>query len=307
MAGVLVHDAQRTADLSLSRPRDLCRVAHARAERASALCPRRVFMEHIAVSLQVGAASRRVRDHRQVAAGERVNVQPSKLPRTLAVAGVRVQRTAAHLLDRCSDAVPVALEDTHRGSLGLSERLAHHAAREETHIGVFALRERERCTFGSGSEATQPRESARSEAPRHRRESAAHDDIGELRCEGKSPLARDRVETDPPHSARDRTRGAPLGDDLSSALHDPAEGNARWTRGLARAAHEARIEVPRERRGGCHRRRHELSDELDAPAWRVRLLAEDAVGRTIVEAQPARDARGEILGADVRGERSDRP
>jgi hypothetical protein len=62
-----------------------------------------------------------------------------------------------------------------------------------------------------------------------------------------------------------------------------------------------------ERRARRRGRGHELADQLDATARRVRLLAEDAVGGAIVETQPARDARGEILGADVRGERSDRP
>jgi hypothetical protein len=44
---------------------------------------------------------------------------------------------------------------------------------------------------------------------------------------------------------------------------------------------------------------HELADELNAPARRVRLLTENAIGRAIVQAQPARDARGEIVWSDV--------
>src|SRR6185503_3794458 len=112
MAGVLVHDTQRTAELLMARPRDLCCVAQARA------------------------ASGRVHDDGQVAAGERIDVQPSELPRTLAVAGVRVQRATAHLLDRGGDSVPVALEDAHGRSLGVTECLTHHTACEQAYVGV---------------------------------------------------------------------------------------------------------------------------------------------------------------------------
>ena len=68
-----------------------------------------------------------------------------------------------------------------------------------------------------------------------------------------------------------------------------------------------RLEVTDGRFARRRRSRDDGADQLDASARRVRLLAEDAVRRTIVETQPARDARGEILGADMRGERSDRP
>jgi len=52
----------------------------------------------------------------------------------------------------------------------------------------------------------------------------------------------------------------------------------------------------------AHRRvsRHHLADELDAATRRVRLVVEDAIGRTVVQAQAARDARREVVRANVR-------
>src|SRR2546422_992313 len=101
---------------------------------------------------------------------------------------------------------------------------------------------------------------------------------------------------------------------LARSFHDPAERHARGAGSLARAADEACLQMPD---GGRARRsdrllsrvaaHHEVADELDAPAWRVRFLAEDAVRGAVVEAEPARDARSEILGADVTGGDGDVP
>ena len=226
VAGVLVHDAQRTRGPIGPRPRDLRRVAHARAERATALRPRRILLEHVAVGLQVRAAACRVHDDRKVVAREGVDVQPRKLPRVLAVAGMRVQRTAAHLLNGGGDTMPIALEDSHGRSLGLTERLAHHAPSEQAHVSVRAFRQREWHTFGAWSERTEPPKATRTDAPREHGQPAAHDEIAELRHDGEPTRTRDGLEADPPHRALDRARGAALGEHFSSAFHDPAERNA---------------------------------------------------------------------------------
>lgn len=226
VAGVLVHDTQRTRGAVRPRPRDLRHIAHARAEGAAALGPGGILLKYVAVGFQVRAAARRVHDDRKVVTGERVDVQSGELPRVLAVTGVRVQRAAAQLLDRDGDTVTVALEDSHGRSLGITERLTHHAPGEHAHVGVRPFRERERRTFGAWSEGAEPREAARPDAPRQRSQPAAHDEVGEPGHNGQSPWARDGIETDPPHRPFDRTHGVPLGQHLSSAFHDPAERNA---------------------------------------------------------------------------------
>ncbi len=86
---------------------------------------------------------------------------------------------------------------------------------------------------------------------------------------------------------------------LAGALHDPAERYARRARGLARAAHEARLEVAGDRLGGWSVLRDHLADELDPAARRIGLVAEYAIRRAIVEAQTARDAGREVVAAHV--------
>ena len=49
------------------------------------------------------------------------------------------------------------------------------------------------------------------------------------------------------------------------------------------------------------------TDQLDASARRISLVAEHAIGRAIVEAEPARDAGREIVGPDVSGRDCDVP
>ena len=264
-------------------------------------------MEHVAVGLEVRAAPGGVDHDGKIVARERVDVGSSELACLLAVAGMSVQCPAADLPGRRRHPPPVALEDPHRRALRLAEGLPHDAAGEQRHVRVGALRQHERPAFRARRERAQPFDAARADASRQRREPAAHDEVGQPRRDGEPATARDGIEADAPDGARDPALRAALREHLSRALHDPAERNARRARGLARATDEARIEMSAERRGRRGGRRHEIADELDAPARRVRLLTEDAVRRAIVEAQPARDARGEILGADMRGERSDSP
>src|ERR1700716_3262748 len=166
VAGVLVHDAQRTPHTVPPRPRDLGRIAHTRAEGATARRPRRIFLEHVAVGLQVRSAAGRVHDDGQLAARARVDVGSRQLSRLLTVAGVGVKRAATELLDRRGDAMPVALEYAHRRALRVTEGLTHHAAGEYVHVGVSALGELERCALGARRESAEPCEATRTDAPR---------------------------------------------------------------------------------------------------------------------------------------------
>ena len=307
VAGVLIHDAQLPRDPIGPRSHKLGRIAHARREGPTAQRPRGILVEHVAVRFQVRAAARRVHHDGKVTARERIDVETRELACLLAVTGVRVQRAAAELLDRRGHAAPVALEHPHGRALGLAERLAHHASGEESDVGIVVLGERERRALGTRREGTEPRESAWADPARQRGQPGTPSEIRQLRHERQTSTVRDGVEAEPSDRPLDAALGTPLGEHFTRALHDPPERHAGRARGLARAAHQARIEMAGERRARRRGRGHELADELDATARRVRLLAEDAVGGAIVEAQPARDAGGEILGADVRGERIDRP
>src|SRR2546422_731958 len=86
---------------------------------------------------------------------------------------------------------------------------------------------------------------------------------------------RERIEPGATQRPRQRTGRLALAQHLARPFHDPAEGHAGGTRGLARAADEARLEVLDEPRaggtGGSERDgapfdSDEISDELDAAA-----------------------------------------
>jgi hypothetical protein len=166
----------------------------------------------------------------------------------------------------CRDSPAVALEHAHGRAFGLAERLAHDASGEQADVGIVTLGEGERRALASRREGADPRQPAWADAANERRETAANDKVGEPRRKRETPLLRDGVETDAPDRTTDAALGVALGEHLARAFHDPAERNARGARGLARAAHQAGIEVSGQRRARRRGRSDELTDELDAPA-----------------------------------------
>src|SRR5579862_1503364 len=65
--------------------------------------------------------------------------------------------------------------------------------------------------------------------------------------------------------------------------------DSRWTRGLARAAIEATVDVRDE---GIAERKPAFVDQLhlaDSPARRIRFLSPQLVGRAVIQAKPAVD------------------
>src|SRR5262249_8048832 len=71
-------------------------------------------------------------------------------------------------------------------------------------------------------------------------------------------------------------------------------GNAGGTHGLARAAVQAVVEVRHERITRRDAALREPAHQVQAPAWRIRLDLERAVGRTRGETQPAVDTGVEV-------------
>ncbi len=205
-----------------------------------------------------------------------------------------MQRAAAPLLLRHAHPQAVALEQSHGRTLGLAEGFAHDAAGEDARIRLGPLRSPECGALPTRRERRRPAETA-GEARGEPSEAEPPGEPSDPTEERKSSAIRDRIE----HRAHDRAIRFALPQDLARAFHDPAEGDARRARCLARATDQARLEVPDHGRWGLRppRTPHKLADQLNATARRVRLLTENAIGRAIVQAEPARDARGEIVGS----------
>ena len=144
--------------------------------------------------------------------------------------------------------------------------------------------------------AKRPRDEV--EAARERAQADPLIERDEACQEREASGVRDRAEADAEREAALPRHGGPLADDLARAFHETTEGNARGTHRLAGAADEAGVEVLDERWVGHAARRDERAHERDAAARGIRLVADDAKGRTVVEAEAARDARGELVGTD---------
>jgi len=74
-------------------------------------------------------------------------------------------------------------------------------------------------------------------------------------------------------------------------LQERAEADARRARGLARAAGQAKVEMPAHRVGRLQSSLGHRAHEVEPAAGRVHLLAEHTIGRTLRQTDPAVDAR----------------
>jgi glycolate dehydrogenase FAD-linked subunit len=302
VAGVLVDHADRPPGACRDRLHDLAHVADPRGEGFRPIGPKRIVAEDVPVVLQVGAASRGVDDHLPIATGKGVDVEAGELARAFAVAGVGVQGAAARLLLGDAHDMAVSLEETHGRALGVSERLAHDAAGEDAHVRAVTVDAAEGSALRWRGKRCRPPEAAGQ--PRGEpREPETRTDVGKTRRERETPRSRDRVERRP----RERTTVFALPQDLARAFHDPPERHARRTRGLARAADEARLQMPDRRFARRYGTRDDRADQLNAAARRISLVPQHAISRAIVETEPARDAGSEIFRADVGGRGSDVP
>ena len=106
---------------------------------------------------------------------------------------------------------------------------------------------------------------------------------------------------------RDGVATLTLPQHLARAFHDPAERHAGRTRRLACATDQAGLEVLDGRRARRIGAPDDGADQLDPPTRRVGFVFEDAVGGAIVQAEATRDARGQILGTNMRGREGDVP
>ena len=302
MAGVLVDDADRPAGASRNRFRDLADIAHAGRERFGAVRPERIAGEDVSVVLEMSAAAGGIDDNLPLATRKGIDVEARELARALPVARVCVQGAAAGLLLGDADDMSVALEETHGSALGGSEGLAHDASREDADVGAFTVDAAERRALGRRREGRRPTEPP-GQPSRKTREAEPRADVGETCRESETTRARDGFE----RGTRERPAAVPLPQNLARSFHDPTERHTRRARGLTRAAHQTRFEMLD---GGIARRgraRDDHTDQLNASARRVRLVAQHPVRGAIVQAEATRDARREILGADMGGRESDVP
>ena len=302
MASILVHDADRPASADRNRFRDLADVPHASRERSGAVRPERIAGEDVSVVLEMRAAAGGVDDDLPFAPRKGIDVEARELARAFPIAGVRVQGAAAGLLPGDADDMSLALEETYGGALGISEGLAHDASREDADVGAFTVDTAEGRALGRSREGGRPTEPPGQPSCKTR-ETQPRADVGETCRECEAPWARDRLE----RGTRERPAVVPLPEDLARALHDPTERHTRRARGLTRAAHQTRFEMLDGRIARRGRARDDHADQLNASARRVRLVAQHPVRGAIVQAEAARDARREILGADVAGRESDVP
>src|SRR5207237_6632972 len=166
----------------------------------------------------------------------------------------------------------------------------------------FTVDSAERRALGRSRERRRPTEPP-GQASRKTCETQPRADVRKACRESETPRARDRLE----RGTRERPAAVPFPQNLARSLHDPAERNTRRARSLTRAAHQTRFEMLDGGIARHGRARDDRSDQLNASARGVRLVAQPPVRRAIVQAEAARDARREILGADMGGSESDVP
>jgi len=299
---ILVHDADRPPGARLNGLHDLADVADPRRKSLRAIGPKRVAGEDVPVVLQMRAAPGGVDHDRRLAAGKGIDVVAGELARTVPVAGVRVQGAAAGLLLGDAHHMSVPLEETHGGAFGVAEPLAHDAPGEDAHIGTFTLNATERSALRGCREGRCPADPA-GQLGGETSEPEPRAEVSGARREREAARTRHRIE----RRSRESAAVLALAQDLARGFHDPTERDAGWTRGLARAADEARLQVADGRFARRGRARDDRTDQLNASARRISLVTQYAIGGTVVEAEPARDARGEILGADAGRRQSDVP
>src|SRR5436309_7752592 len=216
---------------------------------------------------------------------------------------MRVQGAATGLLLRDAHNMPVPFEKAHRRALGIAESLTHDAAGEEAHVGAFTIDATEGSSFGRRRQRGGPAETTRQCPCGKARETGTGTEVGEARHEREAPRTGDCVE----RRAGERAAVFALPQHLARAFHDPTERHTGGACCLARTAHQARLEVTDSRLARRRRGRDDRADQLNASARRIGLVPEHAIGRAIVEAEAARDARREVLGVDRGGRESDVP
>src|SRR5207249_2544235 len=159
-----------------------------------------------------------------------------------ALTGVGVKSAAAGLLDRHRDRTPLAFEQPHGRPVGLAEHRLHHAAGEHGRVGSGPIDEPERGALHPRRERGKPADPA-GDLRREPHEPQATREVRQAREPGEAAGPRERIEPGATQRPRQRTGRLALAEHLARPFHDPAEGHAGRTRGLARAAVEARLDV----------------------------------------------------------------
>ena len=313
VAGVVVgyplgHRTQRSAQRLLGEA--FGDVLHALAEAMGALGEAGVVGQQFAVALELGAAAGCVVDDGiDLQPLEHGDVAPRQRLGLLAVAGVHVQRAAAHLATWHAHPAAVGLQNPCGGVVHVDEQPVHDAAGEEAHgscrrflagqVFRHAAAERPRRHFRQhGLHVLE----ARRQQVEHARgvqqslQAAALVEAHQAEQPAQPTGMREQPAKHQP-AKQASGQGAPCAplDLAARAFHQVAKLHVRRAGRLAGAAVEAQVHVLDEI--GRHAQAplvHRL-DEVHAPARRVHFRAQRAVGGALVQAQPAMDARADLL------------
>ena len=313
VAGVVVghalgHRTQRPAQRFLGET--FRNVLHALAEATGALGKSRVVSQQLAVALELcAAAGRVVDDDVNVLPLEHRDVAPRQRLGRLAVAGVHVQRPAAHLVARRAEPTAVGSQNPRGGVVHLDEQPVHDATGEEPHGARdrFPAGQVFRHAAGEGPrrQFRQHRlhilEARRQQAEHARRvqqplHAAALVEAQQAEQPAQPAGVREQTAKHQP-AQQSPTPGARRAafDLAAGALHQVAELHVRRAGRLTGAAVEAQVHVLDEIRRHAQTPLVHRLDEIHAPARRVHFRAQRAIGGAFVQTEAAMNARADLL------------
>jgi hypothetical protein len=253
-------------------------VANLRGERADL-----VGRDEVAELLEVGATSGRVR-HDDVRVGERAKVSFGERSRGVETPVVRREGSAADLCAGDDHTPAVASQHADRRAVHSSEPPILDAPAQQRD-GPAHLARRLR----------HARQAAEHLRGRRQRSDASGGKTREWPQGGRERNLLPRQRDIEPSIAKPRPARS-QGFDLSArSLDHPAERHVRRAHVLARAAREAEVHEARERLVGVGQPLGDRTHRRDPAPGGRRLFAGDPVGGAVGQAQPARDAGGQVL------------
>src|SRR5208283_2525120 len=228
-----------------------------------------------------------------------VNVDAGLRARHLQEAAMQVQCAAATLTAWDMDLDAVLREHANRGAIQFCKRHTADAADEERHapaastfggIDFAKLAERE-IALDARRESVKlghTHELEQSSPAGHALQARALIEAHQLRMSRKLAERRQHLAVEVRADLALQPRTPVVLDDLRTrALQQASVRHARWASGLAIQAAETAVNMGDERFGQCEPAFVHLHHLVNAPARRIHLRAQRAIGRTLVQAQPA--------------------
>ena len=241
-------------------------------------------VEQVAVLLHRGAAAGRVDEDRPVVGRERRDRRFRSFPGRTAESSVGVEGAAARRkVARGGHTDAGGFEHPLAGIVDVALPDVHDATREE--IDVVAR----------GVALTPSEGQVGGHAEPFGNESQSCGDGQQTACEPQNARPAQRPEGEPLATGGD---GTLVGEHGSGRFDETAVGNAARTRRLTSAALHAGVERVDDLRSDGSSVVLNLAHEVDTAPWREGLVARDAVGGAVGEAEPALHACVEVVGVD---------